>query len=163
MDRAMRRSADGRRPVKNGTTCFDVAIQQIRASDEGAGAPSAHSTSSVPPPLEIGDLTVLTAWSEAVAEILAQGPERVEAVLGDALAGSPWRAELGLPEPSSKLSQALESMANLVRSATSTGIPLTFDAVLGAAETTSNDEAGLDGLARRALLSMLEQRRTRQR
>ena len=32
MDRATRRSADGRIPVENGTACFDVAVHQVRAS-----------------------------------------------------------------------------------------------------------------------------------
>ena len=36
MDRATRRSADGRWPVDNGTRAFDVAVHQVRASNTGS-------------------------------------------------------------------------------------------------------------------------------
>ena len=38
-DRATRRSADGRIPVDNGTSCFDVAVHQVRASPTGSRSP----------------------------------------------------------------------------------------------------------------------------
>ena len=76
MDRATRRSANGRRPVDNGTRAFGVAVHQIRASNTGlqpapsrAGAPTQHH-------LNVEELTVLTGWAEAAAEALAHAPER---------------------------------------------------------------------------------------
>jgi len=39
MDRATRRSADGRWPVDNGTSCFDAAVHHVRASSTGSGLP----------------------------------------------------------------------------------------------------------------------------
>jgi hypothetical protein len=40
MSRATRRSADGRRPIDNGTRCYDVAVDQVRAATAGSGFPA---------------------------------------------------------------------------------------------------------------------------
>jgi hypothetical protein len=82
IERATRRSADGRWPVDNGTYCFDVAVHQITAAGAGTESPDPRSRSFTPRPLETDDLTVLTGGAEAVAEVLAYRPERLEAVLG---------------------------------------------------------------------------------
>jgi hypothetical protein len=161
MDRATRRSADGRWPVDNGTTCFQVATQQIRASGEVSSAGSARSTSPIHGLLESGDLTVLTAWAEAVSEILESRADRIEGLFAEAGAGASWRSDLGLPEPSRELCRALDSLEELVRSAESPGAPPSFEGVLRVAEQEREEDAGLDGLVRRALLSTLEQRLTR--
>ena len=162
MDRATRRSADGRWPVDNGTVCFDVATHQVRAGDDGTGWLDARSPSPSRSSLEAVDLTVLTGWAEAVAEVLAHQPDRIDAPFHEARAGAPWRAELGLREPSTHLSHALETIRNLVSSATPNEAPPTFDAVLSAAETERQSEGGLESVARRVLLAVLEQRLTRQ-
>ncbi len=161
MDRATRRSADGRWPVDNGTVCFDVSTHQIRALEEGTGTPASPAP-AIAPPLEVSELTVLTAWAEAVAETLANAPDQIESLFSQARAGAPWRAELSLPEPEPQLRAALETIADVVRSATPAGDPPTFDSALSAAEEEQEDEDRLERLVRRALVSMLEQRRTRQ-
>jgi hypothetical protein len=162
MDRATRRSADGRWPVDNGTRCFDVAVHQITAASAGTEQPSPRSRSSTKPLLEAHDLTVLTGWAEAVAEVLAHAPDRVEAVLAQARANVRWRDELGLPQPSARLGQALDAMGEVVREATSADAAGSFDALLAVAADDRPDEDGHISLVRRSLLSMLEQRRTRQ-
>jgi hypothetical protein len=162
MDRATRRSADGRWPADNGTRCFDVAVHQITAAPADTGSPDPRSHSFTPRVLETDDLTVLTAWAEAVAEALAHAPERLEAVLAQARTGVPWRDKLALPQPSSRLSQAIDAMGEAVRAATSADGTTSFDALLAVAADDQRDENGLDRLVRRVLLSMLEQRRTRQ-
>jgi hypothetical protein len=162
MERTTRRSADGRWPIDNGTHCFDVAVHQLRASSAGSRPPLPRTESITRPVLEPDELTVLTAWAEAVAEVLAYLPERVTALLAEARAGAPWRAALALPEPSPRLSEAFESMGQAVRAASPPGGVPTFDALLTAANTEAPGEGTLDGLVRRVLLSMLEQRRTRQ-
>jgi hypothetical protein len=162
MDRATRRSADGRWPVDNGTYCFDVAIHQITGAGGGTEPPIPSSRPATPHLLETDDLTVLTAWAEAVAEVLAHAPERLEAVLAEARADAPWRDPLGLPQPSARLSQAMDAMGEAVRAATSADGATSFDALLGVAAADRPDEDGLDHVVRRVLLSMLEQRRTRQ-
>jgi hypothetical protein len=162
MDRATRRSADGRWPVDNGTRCFDVAVHQITAANAGTEPPTPRSRSFTPPLLEADDLTVLTGWAEAVAEVLAHAPERVEAVLAEARAGVQWRDKLGLPNPSARLSQAIDAIGEMVREATSADGARSFDALLAVAADDRPDDDRLDSLVRHALLSMLEQRRTRQ-
>jgi hypothetical protein len=162
MDRATRRSADGRWPIDNGTHAFDAAIQQVKAANTGtrsrlprSGMPSQHV-------LESEELTILTAWAEAVAEALASAPERADAVLSDARAGAKWRPALGLPEPTARLSDAIDSMDRVVRGATPPEGTLTLDGLLTAANEDRPDEERLDSVVRKVLLAMLEQRRTRQ-
>jgi hypothetical protein len=88
--------------------------------------------------------------------------ERVEGVLAQARASTPWRAALGLPEPSPRLSEAIDAMGRVVRAATSADGRHAFEALLAAAGEDRSDEGGLEHVVRRVLLSMLEQRGTRQ-
>jgi hypothetical protein len=162
MDRATRRSADGRWPVDNGTYCYDVAIHQISAASANIQPRNSRLRPFTPHLLETEDLTVLTAWAEAVAEVLANAPERLGAVLAEARADVAWRDALRLPQPSPPLSRAIDAMDRIVRTATSVEGTTSFDALLAVAANDPPDDDGLDRLVRRVLLSMLEQRRTRQ-
>jgi hypothetical protein len=162
MDRATRRSADGRWPVDNGTYCFDVAIHQVSAASGDTEPHGPRRRPFTPHLLETEDLTVLTAWAEAVAEIVEYAPERLETVLAEARAGVAWRETLRLPQPSPSLSRAIDAMARVVRTTTSADGATSFDALLAVAADDRPDGQGLDRLVRRVLLSMLEQRRTRQ-
>jgi hypothetical protein len=116
---------------------------------------------ATPPPLEAWELTVLTAWAEALAEALAYAPERAHLLLAEARAGAPWRSRLGLPEPSPPLREAIETLSGEVRAATPTDAPATFDGLLTAVQKDRPGEPERDRLVRRVLRSMLEQRRTR--
>jgi hypothetical protein len=161
MSRATRRSADGRRPVDNGTVCYDAAVHQVRAASEGSGFPRSRSAAPVPHPLEAEELTILTAWAEAVAEVLAHSPAGAEALLAEARPRAPWRAALGLSEPSPPLGEAISSMSREVLAAAEDG-RTSFDTVLSAAGQDRPGESRLDGLVRQVLRAMLEERRTRQ-
>jgi hypothetical protein len=156
MDRATRRSADGRWPVDNGTHAFDVAVQQLRVAGASHERPVTRGGESTDRALEVEDLTVLTAWAEAVAEVLAYAPERIESLLAEALPGAPWRATLGLDEPSARLGEAIGFMREAVLARPSA------DALLASAGEDRPDEPALEVLVRAVLRSMLEQRRTRQ-
>ncbi|HEX2310428.1 MAG TPA: hypothetical protein VHH91_06890 [Vicinamibacterales bacterium] len=161
MDRATRRSADGRIPVDNGTHAFDVAVHQVRASPAGSPSPRSAVGQAAPHVLESEELTVLTAWAEAVVEAVSHAPERAAEVLAEGGPGAQWRAAMGLPEPSARLGAAIASMEQAVGALdVSDGRP-TSDALLAAAEQDSPDEDPVDGLVRRVLLAMLEERRTR--
>jgi hypothetical protein len=163
MDRATRRSADGRWPVDNGTYCFDVGVEQIRAAEVGSESPNQRLPTSTAHVLDGEDLTVLTAWAEAIAEALAFAPERLPALFEAARAGAPWRQAFGVPEPCPQLDEAIDAMERALRNtAASSGDPPSFDAVLAWAREDRPRERKLDTLARRVLLAMLEQRRTRQ-
>jgi hypothetical protein len=161
MDRATRRSADGRWPVDNGTSCFDVAVQQVRASSDGSGLSLSRSTTPIAHILGTEDLTVLTAWAEGVAEAAAYAPERIDALLAEARAGATWRAALELPEPSARLADAMESLGRVVRAAAAPAGAPQFDGMLSAVSEDRPGEGTLDGLVRHVLLAMLEERGTR--
>jgi hypothetical protein len=161
MDRATRRSADGRIPVDNGTHAFDVAVHQVRASPTGSPSRPSAARHAAALLLESEELTVLTAWAEAVAEAVSHAPERTAKVLAEAGHGAPWRAAMGLPEPSGPLAAAIESMEQAVGALDVADGESTPDALLAAAAQDSADEDPLDGLVRRVLLAMLEERRTR--
>jgi hypothetical protein len=159
---AQRHSNDGRRPVQNAVDLYAVGQHQIRPAATGSqdGAPVRQL--SDPPPLNVDDLTILCGWAEAVAEALAYAPSRVAAVLSDAAAGSPWRATLGLNEPSDPLRKAIQLMGDVVSNTAATSDHL--DAILAAVsdDIASADDA-LTGLVRRVLLAALELREGRRR
>ena len=162
MDRATRRSADGRIPVDNGTHCFDVAVHQVRASSTGSPSPPSAARLAAPYVLEGEELTVLTSWAEAVVEVVSHAPERTADVLAEGRPATPWRAAMGLPQPSGRLAAAIRSMEQAIGALdVPDGEPM-WDALLAAAAQDSPDEEPLDGLVRRVLLAMLEERRTRQ-
>src|SRR5262249_2988785 len=117
MARATRRSADGRRPVDNGTHAFDVAVHQVRASNSRREQTPRRAGPPAERALDVEDLTVLTAWAEGAAEALAHAPERAEAVVADARAGADWRPRLGLPEPSERVIDAIDCLQKAVRAA----------------------------------------------
>jgi hypothetical protein len=77
MDRAPRYSADRRWPVDNSTSCYNVAVHQVRASSVGSGPPPSRSSASTKPALRSEELTILTAWAEGVSEAAAYSPQRV--------------------------------------------------------------------------------------
>ena len=163
IDRATRYSADRRWPIDNSTSCYGVAVHQVRASSVGSGpAQSPPSTTSTAPVLELDELTILTAWAEGVSEAVAYAPERIDRLLAAAGPGATWRAELGLPELSPRLADAIESLGRVARA---DPLPLdasSFDVLLTAVEEDQPGESILDQVVRHALLSMLEERRTRQ-
>src|SRR6185437_13072869 len=128
----------------------------------GSGLTAPPLTAAARPALESEELTILTAWAEGVSEASAFAPQRVEALLAEARAGAAWRAELGLPEPSPRLSEALDSLAGLAGAAVAPDGGARFDALLTQAGEDRPGERTVERLARRVLLSMLEERATRQ-
>jgi hypothetical protein len=161
-DRATRYAADRRWPVDNSTFCYAVAVHQVRASDAGSPARPDPSTAATMPPLDPEELTILTAWAEGVSEAATCAPERVDELLAEARAGTQWRAELGLPDLSPRLADAIESLGRVVRRGAPPAGTSSFDALLRAADEDDPDEDPLDALVRQVLLAMLEERRTRQ-
>jgi hypothetical protein len=157
MERATRRSADGRWPVDNGTACFDVAVHQIDAAAVPSRSSPRASRTASRRVLEGDDLTVLTGWAEGVAEALAHDPGRTVAVVADARPDAPWRTAMRLAPPTGRLVDAIDSLGRLVLA----NGELTYDAMLAAAGREPEDEEPLDRMVRRALLSMLEKRQTR--
>ena len=162
-DRATRSSADGRWPVDNVTHYFDVAVHQVRASNASSGSPHSRSGTPSPRALDVGELTILTGWAQAVSEAVGYAPECVETLLTNAQAGALWRAALGIAELSPQLSEAINIIVRTVRAVTPpAGVPA-LDALLNSAREDRPGEEGLNSLARRVLRSTLEQFCTRHR
>ncbi len=159
--RATRRSADGRWPVDSGTHYFDVAVHQIRASDTRSESPDPVSGQQSPRVIDVDDLTILTGWAEAVTEALAHAPARAKTVFATARPGAPWRSDLGLEEPSPRLSAAIDSMERALSAAVPPGSTPSLDALLFVVRDGQPGESALDGLARGVLRSTLEQLCTR--
>jgi hypothetical protein len=164
MDRAARYSADLRWPIDNTTSSYCVALRQVRADSapNSPGSPRSASTVSTAPVLELNELTVLTAWAEGISEAAVYAPERIEALLAAAGPGATWRAELGLPEPSPRLADAIRSLGQMARAAPFAAGGSSFDVLLTAVTQEHPGETNLDQLVRHALLSVLEERLTRQ-
>jgi hypothetical protein len=160
--RASRRTVDGRAPVSNATDYFAVAACQIRAGS-GKSRPSSSGVGTLAPRLlECDELTILTGWAEAVAEMLTCAPERVDDVLADARAGSAWRATLGIAEPSPQLSTAIHSIGQAIRAAAPEGGAPSLDALYFSSQGDARGEDGLERLARRVLGMTVEDLHIRQ-
>jgi len=156
-ERTTRRSADGRRPVDTGTHYYDVAVNQVIASQTGSYCANRPVASPAPAVIEIEELTVLTGWAEGVTEALAYAPARARSLITDAHAGAAWRTELGIPDPSSRLSEGIDSIARALDVATPTGGVPSLSALLSSVSNARPDEQALDRLTRRVLRSTLEQ------
>jgi hypothetical protein len=161
-DRATRRSSDGRRPVPNGSEFFDMSVYQVRAASSGSSRSKPRTGPAPQPVVQPQELTILTAWAEALAEALSITPELVDAVTAHAHAGASWRAELGTSEPSAVLDQAISLMDDVVRDAEAAGVPPTPDAVLEALADRALGDSRLERLANSVLRQAVEQRQARQ-
>jgi len=112
--------------------------------------------------LDIDEVTILTSFAQALAEAVDSAPDRVEDVLADAPAGAPWRAELGIVEPSTALDEAFAAITRATREVPPTEGAPTLDVLISALDS-ARDQEGIDRLARTVLRSALEQRRFRTR
>ena len=158
--RAARRSFDGRQPVESGSELYNMSVFQVRASPAGSGWADLQAGPPSPALLAVDELTILMSWAEAVADALAFAPERIAAVAAAAHAGTPWRALLGIPEPSPRLNHATSVMFDVVRGATAAGDDLALDALILAMRERQPGEASLDRLVHRVLRSALELRQS---
>jgi hypothetical protein len=125
--RARRRSSDGRVPVDNAAELLVAGVSEVRATERTTEGRTVNEREmSVEADLESVELTILTSWSEAVADAMGESPECVKAVLSDARPGAPWRKAFGIEEPSPKLAPAVDALAALVENPRpSDGDPLT--------------------------------------
>jgi hypothetical protein len=147
-DRSRRRSADGRWPIDNATDLVLTDHRQIRVADRNAdGVSPVRRGMTIHPALETWELTVLTSWSQAVADAARNSPEQVDVLLTEAQSGAAWRRPFGLEEPSHALNAAFEAVGRIVRTAAAPDRELTVRQLLEAAETLRNDEDALTRMA----------------
>ena len=93
--------------------------------------------------------------------MLAHAPDDAARLLAEARSGARWRGDLGLPEPSPLLSQAISSLTKTVLAAGTDDAAPSFATMIVAASETREGEAPLDALVRQVLRAMLEERQTR--
>ncbi|HEX2850163.1 MAG TPA: hypothetical protein VHN98_06410 [Acidimicrobiales bacterium] len=173
--RSSRYAADGRAPADDATDLYVAGVHQLRAAPPkpdhggvagGASSPSSPDASSSSPdapspaPLDADELTILWSWAEAVVGTIATGGDdrvpgdaavldRVERVLVQADAGAPWRAVMGVPEPSPPLAEAIRELRRRVTDALGASPALDADAVL--AELGAASRSLVDRILRAAV------------
>jgi hypothetical protein len=155
--RSRRRVADGRTPVDNSAGLMVAGVFPVSPAQEVVPHAAADRTVAGAA-LDAADLTIVTAWSDAVAEALEHAPERVDELIDDARPGTPWRRQLDLPEPSEGLAEALTAVGDVV-----TGVPAGVDgardaAILAALRTSPPGGEAPVSLARAVLRAALEAR-----
>lgn len=176
LGRTPRYAADGRAPVDDVTDLYVTGVHSVKAppaSEPEDGAVS-RWTAAVEhvqrPPLETIEMSILCSWVEGAAQSLvdpaATGTDRsapavvsprarLEGALDAAAAGAPWRAELGLPEPSAALAEALSCLDEMCRKtgdALAEPTPESLLAALGEMEDADRTAA----LVRRLLRTSLD-------
>lgn len=110
-------TADGRRHPGTTATLSLAAVHSIRVGP-GAG-PAVHRDtpeevdSTALGVLNESEVSKATSWAEAFAEAAVFGAELLDTVMAEATA-SPWRAALGVPEPSRLFVEAVEAMRDLL-------------------------------------------------
>ena len=112
---AIRRAADGRSPELTVGDLTIGNITQLHVEDTAVAAtPIGESPEAAgPPPLSPAELSVVLAWSDAIAAS-ASAPDHLAAILEDARPGASWRARLNLPQPNAALEVALDALADRV-------------------------------------------------
>jgi hypothetical protein len=159
-DCTTRISADGRHPVDNMTEYFDVAVYQVRAGNAASPSSSTESKTAGQSVMEVDDLTILTGWAQTLAEALAYAPDHIESLLAEARGATPWRARLGIPEPSEQLDDALHFLERAVLLAAAN--PPTLETMHISCCESRPAASELDIFVRRVLRSAIEQVRARQ-
>ena len=155
--RARRRVADGRTPVDNSAGLMVAGVFPVAPAHEVVPHASTERTVTGSA-LDAPDLTIVTAWCDAIAETLEHAPERVDDLIDDARPGAPWRAQLALPEPSVPLAHALAAVMDVVRSVHAGANGGRDAAILAALRTAPDDVEAPVSLARAVLRSALEAR-----
>jgi hypothetical protein len=161
VDLAVRRSGDGRWPVDNCMEFVDASIFQVRAASSSSISQAPTGSPPGEPPLDPDELTILRSAAEAVGEVLASAPERLNRALAEISGDGNWRAGLGIEEWSSALTEAFEAMRRLLTDHAPAGAEQTLDRVLAVVRADRPDAPEIDTLARDALRLALEQRRSR--
>ena len=147
--------------MDNCTEFFDVGVHQVRAVSPGSPPGTPRQTAPPELRLEPEELTILMSWAEAIAEVLASAPERLHRSLAEADSDGTWRAEMGIEELSPALGQSIDAMRRLLSNSAPSGLERPLEEALAVVRAARPGDGEHEILARRALRSALEQRRTR--
>jgi hypothetical protein len=111
--RARRRAADGRTPVDNVAGLVVAGLHAVTATSDGVPTTVERTVGAALGPT---DLTIVTSWADALVTALHDAGSAAS-VIADLPPDAPWRADLGLPEPSPELVAALDALAAAVADA----------------------------------------------
>jgi hypothetical protein len=148
-----RYAADGRAPADDASDLYVAGVHQLHAGPAATTATAPPRSASQHPataaPLDPMDMSVLSAWADAVADAIDSGSPTVADVLAEARAGAAWRSAGDLPEPSAALDRV--ARAALERAQT-----VTVDGVMTALQDTPTDGVEYGRLARSLLRAGLD-------
>jgi hypothetical protein len=157
VDRSARYAADGRQPADDVTDFYIAGVHQLRAEPRAGTSRATAAVDTEPAvaqaPLATRDLSVVSAWAQAIADALAAGGSQVDTVLMATASQSPWRADAGLDTPTGELAGTLDALVRLSHGARDAGGD-SAAAWLASLDATSAD--GLDEVARVSLIAALE-------
>jgi hypothetical protein len=149
IDRSTRHAADGRQPVDDVTDFYIAGVHQLTAADGPAGEPTAPLGTAA---LTGQDLSVVSAWAQAIADAVSGGQEAVAEVLTAAAPDAGWRTGAGLSAPADDLAAALAGLVRLAADAGATSVAELRTAL----EASPADEPDPDAVARVCLVAALE-------
>jgi hypothetical protein len=154
IDTSARYAADGRQPADDAIDFYLAGVHQLRAEPRATGTPPRPALEATGP---IGprDLSVLSAWAQAVADAVSAGLE-VETVLAAAGPDASWRAGAGLDRPTDRLAAALDALTHVTRSAVGESRTISVPVMRSALEAAGTEESDLESVARVTLLAALE-------
>jgi len=151
LERSARYAADGRQPVDDVADLYIAGVEQLRA-DAAHGA-AAQQRQAPGAPLGTSELTVMSAWAQAVVDSLGSSTA-VEAVLTALKPGAGWRTVGRLAQPTGELAAALCALANCTTSALASdeGFATALDLVV--------PQDDLQAVAKQTLMAALEASRS---
>ena len=152
VDRSARYAADGRQPADDVTDFYIAGVHQLRAEPD-SGQPPVTAPALAEAPLPTRDLSVVSAWAQALADAVSGGRSAINTVLDAARPDAPWRADAGLTAPTGVLATALDALVRLSRDALASSgesVPAWRDFMA----RMSAD--GIDDVARVSLIAALE-------
>jgi len=152
VDRSARYAADGRQPADDVTDFYIAGVHQLRAEPD-SGQPPVTAPALAEAPLPTRDLSVVSAWAQALADAVSGGRSAINTVLDAARPDAPWRADAGLTTPTGVLATALDALVRLSRDALASSgesVPAWRDFMA----RMSAD--GIDDVARVSLIAALE-------
>ncbi len=156
LGRTARHAADGRLPVDDATDFYVAGVHQLRAQSRAAGSTSCAPNGTGRAVLDPSDLSVLSAWTQAVADGVSEGAAAVDTALAAARPGATWRYDAGLMPPTGQLAATLDALVRITESALDGNDAISVPTVRAAIESTPPDEPDLDAVARVSLIAALE-------
>ena len=173
-----RHAADGRYPVDDGVDLHVVGVEQLRAGASHQAADTVLGDyGAARAPLDAAELSVLASWADAVAHALHEDAAamatleeprlaedgmptpragRLVQVLAQAAPEAPWRARMGLEDPTPGLAVAISALDRLSRMVLAHASSVKEEGVTGALKSTPREGGEIGRLVRRVLRTAVD-------